>query len=597
MRPWAPKTILILSALLSVSAFAQSEVVAIQPDSGYSPAPNLTTPTSDLTPVEPSGQSTAQPSEQPVQVSELRPPTTPNPGEPTSNAGNTDAIWNPQIEGAVSTCSNLLSTAKNKCIPGASSDQAGGEMSSSKDGVGDTPANGTVQVWTHIESRSRHMAHACTSAIVSCHFTCEAQFKDYAQKCPNCQALNRLSSVIRNCVALTEYQQKLVKQAADSRTNRDQAQATDQSSRERPKEDDSRSPPSPVPQSTATGERQSEDLGLSTAMGAAIPAAAAYQGVGGNVGGGAGAGGGGGSPARTVAKTDLGSAVPRVPNPEAEPNSKDENASLSPEAQAKSDANPKGSALLERRKELLKMLEGQASNGSMAPMALARSLGQTESVGSKASGSQGGDSTQNRQTDRAQLQPPAQGTIGFRAHNLATANARLSKNLSASYTGGVSPPSQSARLGSRGGSNSFSSGSGSGSGFTSASFANGESGTFSPGGRTVKLDPRKPYDATPQTDATRLNQRPFGVADAGGSAGGTKNARKTQVRLPAPINLAEYLPNGRRYQGGRGPAGLNVEENGIHRPATDIWTLITNRFHAHCLEGRLRDCRLQRGER
>lgn len=107
--------------------------------------------------------------------------------------------------------------------------------------------------------------------------------------------------------------------------------------------------------------------------------------------------------------------------------------------------------------------------------------------------------------------------------------------------------------------------------------------------RTVTLDARAPHDYRPHSNATELNARMnnLEVNAAGGGGGGSNGA-------PPNPPLSAYLPNGTHYRGTRGPAGLDASQSGqgIQSMAVDIWGQVSQRFRAHCLDGRLRDCRL-----
>lgn len=71
----------------------------------------------------------------------------------------------------------------------------------------------------------------------------------------------------------------------------------------------------------------------------------------------------------------------------------------------------------------------------------------------------------------------------------------------------------------------------------------------------------------------------------GDASGGSRYPSHNSVPLSA------YLPNGSMYRGQRGPAGANPPSHGIQSQGVDIWSLISKRMQARCLDGRLRDCR------
>jgi hypothetical protein len=112
-------------------------------------------------------------------------------------------------------------------------------------------------------------------------------------------------------------------------------------------------------------------------------------------------------------------------------------------------------------------------------------------------------------------------------------------------------------------------------------------GNFGQSAGVNQLDARKPYDGKAHTDASQLVKRPFGEPDGGGGGGGGSTSRPMNQ-----MSLQDYLPNGPRYQAQRGPAGLQAEKTGIQNKAVDIWGQISIRFRTHCLDGRLRDCRI-----
>lgn len=80
-----------------------------------------------------------------------------------------------------------------------------------------------------------------------------------------------------------------------------------------------------------------------------------------------------------------------------------------------------------------------------------------------------------------------------------------------------------------------------------------------------------------------LNQRM--QMETGQEGGSAQRARPNQP------GLEQYLPTGKLYNARRNAAGADLPADGIQSPSKDIWGLISQRFRARCLSGRLVDCR------